>query len=68
MYCLDCRCEFEGWIGKCPNCRTPLVEGSPPSAETADEPVSYEALVDLVRESGGTLGIDLSASEVGKEK
>lgn len=68
MYCSECRCEFEGWTGKCPNCRTPLVEGSPPIAETADEPISYEALVDLVRENGGSLGIDLSTSEVGREK
>ena len=67
MYCPECKCEFEGWTGKCPNCRTPLVEGSPLIEEIAEEPISYEALVELVRENGGSLGIDLSASEVGKE-
>lgn len=68
MYCSECRCEFEGWTGKCPNCKTPLVEGPSPIPEIADEPLSYEALVGLVRENGGQLSIDLSTSEVSKKR
>ena len=68
MYCSECSCEFEGWTGNCPNCKTPLVERLPSIAEAADEPISYEALVDLVGKNGGSLRIDLSASEVGREK
>ena len=68
MFCPKCRCEFVGWTGKCPNCKTLLVEGLSPIPETADKPISYEALVDLVRENGGQLRIDLSTTDVGMEK
>ena len=68
MFCPKCRCEFVGWTGKCPNCKTLLVEELAPIPETADKPISYEALVDLVRENGGQLRIDLSTTDVGMEK
>jgi len=68
MFCPKCRCEFAGWTGKCPNCKTPLVEELPTVRETADKPISYETLVDLVRENGGQLRIDLSTTDVGMEK
>ena len=68
MFCPKCRCEFVGWTGKCPNCKTLLVEGLSPIPETADKPISYEALVDLVRENGGQLRIDLSTTDVGRHK
>jgi hypothetical protein len=68
MFCPECRCEFVGWTGKCPNCNTPLVEESPTVPGIAGKRVSYEALVDLVRENGGQLGIDLSTSEVRRER
>ena len=68
MFCPKCRCEFVGWTGKCPNCKTPLVEELPTVRETADKPISYEALVDLVRENGGQLTIDLSTTDVGMER
>lgn len=68
MYCLNCRCEFEGWVGKCPDCRTPLVEESNHVHEISSNPISYEELVELVRENGGQLNIDLSTIGVGMRK
>jgi len=68
MFCPKCKCEFVGWTGKCPVCKTPLVEESPSMSATADEPISYEALVDLVRENGGQLRIDVSTNDVGMKK
>ena len=68
MFCPECRCEFVGWTGKCPGCKTPLVEESPSVPDVADKPIAYEALVDLVRENGGQLRIDLSTTEVGRER
>ena len=68
MFCPTCRCEFVGWTGRCPVCKTSLVEELPTVHETADKPIPYEALVDLVRENGGQLRIDLSTTDVGMEK
>ena len=68
MFCPKCRCEFEGWTSECPDCNVPLVEELPPSLEVTNEPISYEALVDLVRENGGQLRIDLSTTDVGMER
>jgi len=68
MFCPKCRCEFEGWTSKCPDCDIPLVETLPPDPGTADEPISYEALVDLVTENGGQLSIDISTTDVGMER
>jgi len=53
---------------ECPSCKIPLVEELPPSLETADKSISYEALVDLVRENGGQLETDLSTTDVGIER
>ena len=66
MFCPGCACEYVGWT-ECPSCRIPLVEELPPSLETADKSISYEALVDLVRENGGQLETDLSTTDVGIE-
>ena len=68
MYCPNCRCEYEGWIGNCPDCRTPLLAEPPHVQEISSKPISYEALVDLVRENGGELSIDLSTTDVGMQK
>ena len=68
MFCPECRCEFVGWTGKCPNCETRLVEELPAIPETADQPIAYQALVDLVRENGGQLEIDMSTVGVGMER
>jgi len=68
MFCPECRCEFIGWAGECPECKTPLVEESPVVPGTSGKRIPYEALVDLVREHGGQARIDLSTTEVGKER
>ncbi len=68
MYCPTCECEFEGWTGKCPNCKNPLQGGKPPVQISSQQQVDYESLVDIVKERGGTLNIELKASEVGKTK
>jgi hypothetical protein len=68
MYCPNCRCEFEGWVRNCPDCRTTLLEVSPDIEEISSIPISYEALVELVRENGGQLSIDLSTTDVGMRR
>ena len=68
MYCPNCRCEFDGWIGNCPECKTPLLSESPHVHEVSSNPISYEALVDLVRENDGQLSIDISTTDVGMQK
>ena len=68
MYCATCECEFDGWIGKCPNCKHPLQEGKPPTLRLGEQQIDYETLVDIVKERGGTLKIELKTSEVGKNK
>jgi len=68
MYCSTCECEFDGWTGKCPNCKNPLQEGKPPVPRFGDESVTYESLVDIIREYGGTLDIELTAIEIGKSR
>ena len=68
MYCSTCECEFNGWTGNCPNCKNPLLDGKPPSPSISDESITYETLVNIVRDNGGTLDIDLNGIEVGKTK
>jgi hypothetical protein len=68
MYCPNCRCEFDGWVGKCPNCKTPLVSESPHAQEITSEPIPYEQLVDLVKENGGQYSVELITTDVGKKK
>lgn len=69
MYCAVCKCEFEGWQDTCPNCQNPLVEAKPPelpvSLQTA---LSYEDLVNLVRQNDGQLTVDLAASGSSRQK
>lgn len=68
MFCPKCRCEFVGWTGKCPDCKIPLVQELPSIPEGSCEPVSYAALVDLVKANGGQLRIELATTDVGMEK
>jgi len=68
MYCPECHCEFSGWTGKCPACRTPLVQREPFTMKTSGKMVSYEDLVSMVRERGGRLHIDLVTTDVGQAK
>ena len=68
MFCPECKCEFVGWTSRCPVCKTPLVRKLPVIPMTIDEPISYEALVNLVGEHGDQLRIDLSTTDIGMEK
>lgn len=68
IFCPQCRCEFPSWVLKCPHCKTPLTEELPPAPEVIDEAISYEELVNLVRKNGGQLQIDVTTTEVGREK
>ena len=68
MYCETCRCEFSGWSGKCPVCRSPLVDGKPLEPVPGREMMAYGELVKLVNTGGGQLEIELSAAEVAVER
>lgn len=54
--------------GQVPECGTRLLSEAPAAAGLADRPISYEALVGLVREGGGELTIELSTTEIGRER
>lgn len=68
MYCPMRECESKGWTGKCPNCKSPLQGGKPPLQNSSQQQVDYDSLVDIVKERGGTLNIQLKASEVSKTR
>ncbi len=68
MYCASCRCEFEGWSGRCPNCKEPLVEDPGVFDDGNAHPVSYQALVDMVKANGGQLQVPLTTTAVGMER
>ena len=66
MFCQECECEFVGCTGTCPVCGASLTERVatfPPG--NAGALLSYNALVDLVRQNGGQLSVDLSTTDVG---
>ena len=68
MYCATCECEYEGWTGKCPNCKNQLQERIPPNLSLGGGQLEYESLVNMVKDHGGRLSIQLKTSEVGKNK
>ncbi|MBU8933193.1 MAG: hypothetical protein KOO62_04220 [candidate division Zixibacteria bacterium] len=68
MFCPECKCEFIGWKAKCPACKTPLVEKFLPRYQPQGKTIAYDDLVALVREAGGRLDIELTATEVGKAR
>lgn len=68
MYCSTCECEFEGWTGRCPNCKSHLVEEGPPNLESDGENVSYQQLVGAIQDQGGSIEFDLATVEVSKSK
>ena len=68
MYCSNCKCEFVDWIRKCPNCKHPLVEDIPSDTGSGDKTISYGELVELVRENNGQLQVELSTTNVGRQK
>jgi len=64
MYCPECDCEYVGWSEKCPVCRTILLEAKTINIKVESEPLAYAALLDIVRENGGTLTIDMIATGI----
>jgi hypothetical protein len=68
VYCPKCKCDFVGWAGKCPCDGTTLVEPSPPPDRPRHAAASYETIIDLIRENGGSYEIELRTAEVGRER
>lgn len=68
MYCANCDCEFDGWRGKCPNCRNSLQEDKPFSFTKTFEKIKYNDLLQSIKDNGGSLEITVRASEVAKSK
>ena len=68
MYCPACNCAYSGWTGKCPVCRSPLVDNKPPAPAPSQEMMPYADLVELVHTNGGQLTLVLSAAEVATER
>ena len=68
MYCTNCDCEFDGWKGKCPNCKNQLQDGKPPINKKEFKPVDYDSIVQSISDNGGSLDVTVNAIEVGKSK
>lgn len=68
MYCNNCRCEYVGWKGKCPQCRNYLIDEPPPVIKQRGEQLTYEALVETIENCEGNLSIELNCIEVFKER
>jgi len=64
MFCPQCCCEFSGWSGSCPQCKSRLVDELLPDSSEASITVTYDELVDLVKENSGQVSIDLTAAGV----
>ena len=68
MYCQECKCEFVGWTGKCPECNGHLVEEIHHAISEVDRKIPYVELLDLVKANNGDFHIELSTTSVGKER
>jgi hypothetical protein len=68
MFCPKCRCEFSGWTDSCPDCGVPLVQERPPDPSSSEKLISYASLVDLVKQRGGQLQLELSTTDIGTNK
>lgn len=68
MYCPECKCEYVGWKGRCPVCKAVLLRKKPTIVEIAEHTIPYDELVDLVKERGGYISIDLSTTSVGMKQ
>jgi hypothetical protein len=67
VYCSTCACDYDGWTGKCPNCKNILQEGKPPTG-IQDQSITYENLSKIIEDHDGKIEIDLSATKVGRSK
>ncbi|MEJ2353765.1 MAG: hypothetical protein P8Y03_28640, partial [Anaerolineales bacterium] len=68
MYCPECKCEYVGWKGRCPVCKAVLLREKPAIAESTEQAIPYDKLVDLVKERGGQISIDLSTTSVSMKR
>jgi hypothetical protein len=68
MYCPECKCEYVGWKGRCPVCKAVLLRERPDIAGIVGHAIPYDELVDLVKERGGQISIDLSTTSVGMKR
>lgn len=64
MYCPKCNCEYSGWNERCPVCQTVLLENKPPVTSIDSSTIPYDNLVEAVRENGGTLTIQMVATDI----
>jgi hypothetical protein len=68
MYCPNCQCEYVGWTGSCPECKTALIEHKPEDLEKGGQTISYEDLLALVKEHDGNLEIQCSTVSIEKDR
>ena len=68
MYCPQCNCEYTGWKEKCPVCKSVLLGSKPNIAVLETSAIDYAALVDTVREHGGSLTIELVATDIATKR
>jgi hypothetical protein len=68
MYCFDCKIEFIGLRGKCPNCNIPLIDERPHEKRIEHRNFSYNELVDLCKTNSGVIRFDLATTVVETEK
>jgi hypothetical protein len=68
MFCPECSCEYVGWTGKCPICKTTLIEAKPEGFDQVSQAIAYDDLLSLIEEKGGQLKIDLSTASIEKER
>jgi len=67
MYCLECNCEFSDWVRRCPDCNTILVTESIESPVIKNDQKQYQLLVEMIKENGGEIQIELLANDIGIE-
>lgn len=68
MFCPQCRIEFVGWHGICPDCKALLVDKLPPEIESAEKSLPYQTLFELVNKNNGRVRFDLTATEVERQR
>ena len=68
MFCPQCRTEFIGWRGKCPDCKVLLVDQLSPELGSVEKILPYNDLVDLVKKNNGQISIGLIPAEVERQK
>lgn len=64
MYCSQCGVNWDGWNYKCPDCRMILVDQPSPVSRREDESISYQSLVELVRNKDKRISVPLNVREV----